>query len=184
MLKSASEMRDSSLIAHFEADHSESIRMTWGKDVRHRRLTSRATWLAYHDHFLHKAPRISGHQHTGYLWTGWEKQDMTTGVKWEQRSPCNCLHPPAHSPDCTGRQGLVVLSGGGGSTAQDRLWKELVLCINLLKGAKKGDAEVSGFARGLATALAHIRSPLQPNVDAIRKEAMEMWRKQQEGSDG
>lgn len=103
------------------------------------------------------------------------------GTKWEQRSPCNCLHPPTHQPDCTGRQGLVVLSEAGGSSAQDRLWKELVQQINLLKGNKKDDKEVSGYARGLATALAHIRSPLSPNVDAIRKDAMAMWKRQHGG---
>lgn len=179
--RSVSRMDDLAIIAHFEKHHNEAIEMSWPKTGLHRRLGDRSVWIAYHDH-LHKSPRRAGHDHKNYTWTGWEIQNMTQRhtagtVKWEQRTPCSCLHPPTHQPDCTGRQGLVVLSGNGGSTAQDELWRKLVYCIDLLKGAQKDNAETSGYARGLATALAYIRSPLSPDVDAIRKEAMEMWRK-------
>jgi len=73
----------------------------------------------------------------------------------------------------------VVISSEPGSSAQDRLWEELIRCIGQLMGPKKGDTGMSEYARGIATALAYIRSPLVPNVDAIRKDAMSMWKKKQ-----
>jgi len=158
--------------------HREALALRWPQEGSLRRLPDRNVWLFYHDHFVHKAPRRAGHEHKSYVWTGWEQANMkTVSPRWEQRTPCNCLHPPTHSPDCTGRQGLVVISNEPGATAQDRLWAELVSCIGLLKGAKKGDEKLAEYTRGIATALAYIRSPLSPNVDAIRKDGMAMWKK-------
>lgn len=177
--KPVSRMSDAEVIAHMEDCHPAALAVRWPQTGPGRNLADRHVWVAYHDHFVHKSPRRAGHDHKSYVWTGWEQSTMRTDVspRWEQRTPCNCLHPPTHQPDCTGRQGLVVISNEPGATAQDRLWAELVRCIGLLRGKQKGDEKLAEFARGLATGLAYIRSPLSPNVDAIRKDAMTMWKK-------
>lgn len=178
--KAVSRMGDDELISHIEIRHAAEFAQGWPASGPNRRISDRLSILAYHDFYLHRGPRAQTHDHDAYSWTGWEKWDMTTAMKWVQTSPCNCLHPPQHSPDCTGRQGLVLVSkeqNNSGATGQDFLWDELVSCIDELKGERKDDEGLKGYCRGLTRALAVVRSPHSPSVDGVRKEAMERWRR-------
>lgn len=73
---------------------------------------------------------------------------------------------------------LRAMHPNAGRGISGLLWEALDQCmVNLLEGGWSGEekAEEKGLALGLATALALIRSPHSPDVDAIRKEARERY---------
>lgn len=179
MHKPVVDMSDNVFIAHMELHHEKDLPIQWPEALPLRRLASRGVWLAYHDHFLHKAPRRAGHEHTLYLWTGWERKDMSN-KGWVQRTPCNCLHPPTHQPDCTGRLGLTLVGDTYGPSAQDKLWEKLDGLMDGLISLGKNDMKYAAVpqaeALAYATALALILNPSDPDVNIIRKEAVRRWK--------
>lgn len=174
---------DEDLIRHLEEQHPEDLAMVFTEG--HRRFASRRTWDVYHDHWLHRAkPDAPGHEHKGYLWSGWERGGMTS-KGWVQKTPCRCLQPPSHQADCTGRQGVIVLGETAGPSAMDRIWAGLDTAMGILMDpGQKQDPErpeTVGMARGMAIALACMMNPADPDESAIRKEAVKRWKERQNG---
>lgn len=179
--KSVKEMTEDELITHLEDEHNYALAHRWPKQGPQRKLHDREVFETYHDCFLHKAPRKAGHQHDSYQWTGWKETDMAGRTPWEQRTPCICLEPPRHSPDCTGKLGVMTAVGNRGKSAQQQLWEKLDEQMDILKG--KADQEAYGKAFAYATALALILDPVKPNIDLIRKQAVERWKERQEDAE-
>ena len=71
-----------------------------------------------------------------------------------------------------------VLHPWAGQSIIEHIWSELVVTIDSLMTGDPDDEE-RGYARGLATAIAYLYNPLDPDVDAVRSEAMERWQMQQ-----
>lgn len=69
---------------------------------------------------------------------------------------------------------LKAMHPNAGKSISGHLWEGLDQCmVNLIDGGLSGEekAKEQGLALGLATAIALIRSPNSPDVDAVRKEA-------------
>jgi len=172
------ELPDEQLIRHLEEQHPEDLAMVFTEG--HRRFSSRRTWDVYHDHWLHRAkPGEPTHQHAGYLWTGWERETVKVVPGWKQMTRCTCLHPPSHQSDCPGRQGVVVLGeDNAGPSARERMWEELDSLTDLLltRKSKQEATEQQVRAGTIAWCLALLDSPSEPDITAVRKEAMKRWR--------
>lgn len=99
---------------------------------------------------------------------------------WVQQTPCVCLQPPKHQPDCTGRLGVLVLSDRHAPSLHEKLWEEM---DRLMEGLMtESDAEDGGDrfrAQGVAYCLAVFENPYAPSVPEIRKKAMARWKEQQ-----
>ena len=73
---------------------------------------------------------------------------------------------------------LRSMHPNAGRGISGHLWEQLDQCmVNLMDGGLSGEDKASerGLALGLATAVALIRSPHSPDVDAVRKEAKERY---------
>ena len=73
---------------------------------------------------------------------------------------------------------LKVLHPNAGKSVSGNLWAEVdQAMVDLLDGdlGKEDRLKTQGFALGLSTAIALIRHPANPDVDAVRKEAMERY---------
>jgi hypothetical protein len=73
---------------------------------------------------------------------------------------------------------LRSMHPNAGRSISGHLWEGLDQCmVNLMEGGLSGEdkAAEKGLALGLATAIALIRSPHAPDVDAVRKEARERY---------
>jgi hypothetical protein len=68
-----------------------------------------------------------------------------------------------------------VLHPWAGKSIIEHIWDELDDTMDGLMDGSGAGAEPKGIALGLATALALMYNPLDPNVDAVREEAMERW---------
>lgn len=68
-----------------------------------------------------------------------------------------------------------VLHPWAGMSIIEHIWAELDDVMDGLMTGREASAEAKGTALGLATALALMYNPVDPNVDAIREEAMERW---------
>ncbi len=176
-------MSDDEFIRHLEEKHPGDIRMRWPKSGPQRRMTSRKTHELYHDMFLHREPRRADHSHEAYYWTDWEGNErMDRG--WTQKTPCVCLHPPTHAPDCTGKLGVNMVDETTGPSAYQKIWAALDLLTDELKsGTAAGVTLTAGEltehkarASAYCYALALMMSPSSPDMDAIRKEAMRRWK--------
>lgn len=63
-----------------------------------------------------------------------------------------------------------------GESIQEMMWEELDGVMALLMANKAKDvAYAKGRAYGLATALALLQTPYDPNVDSVRAQAMARW---------
>lgn len=105
---------------------------------------------------------------------------------WKQMSRCTCLQPPSHQADCPGRQGVIVLGeDNGGPSAREKLWAKLDEITAGLLGMKKADVNYAGVVKAeaatIAWCLALLDNPSEPDVNAVRKEAMRRWRDRQNG---
>ena len=68
-----------------------------------------------------------------------------------------------------------TLHDWAGMSIIERIWAELDEVMDgLMDGSDAGEA-AKGSALGLATALATMYNPLNPNVDAIREQAVDRW---------
>jgi hypothetical protein len=95
---------------------------------------------------------------------------------WLQQTPCSCLDAPRHQPDCTGRNGVLVLGDRHGRSLLEQLWEELDAVVDRLlePGAVAEDGRDPGRAEGVAFAIALIRNRNgTPDIQAVRSEAME-----------
>lgn len=170
---------DEELIRHLEERHPAGLALKFS--AAHRELASRRTWHVYHDFWLHKAsPGGADHKHEGYLWTGWEREAVKGIPGWKQMIRCTCLHPPTHQADCPGKQGVVVIGEDNvGPSARQKLWAELDKLTSWLM-SKKGTRTFTGTqqaeAGAFALALALLDNPSDPDIDAVRKEAMKRWK--------
>jgi hypothetical protein len=73
---------------------------------------------------------------------------------------------------------LKAMHPNAGRSISGHLWEMIDQCmVNLIEGGLSGEdkATEKGMALGLATALALIRSPHSPDVDAVRKEAQQRY---------
>lgn len=176
---------DEELIQHLEKHHPADLAMVFTEG--HRRFSARRTWNVYHDFWLHRAsPTVPDHEHESYLWTGWERMNTRLPKGWKQMSRCTCLQPPTHQADCPGRQGVVVLSeDNGGPSARERIWIRLDSHTDGLMSKSteefKFGAVPKAEAATLAWCLAVMDNPSDPDVNAVRKEAMKRWKERQNG---
>lgn len=67
-----------------------------------------------------------------------------------------------------------------GMSIIEHIWAALDGEIDTLKSSKTAGEWNKGMALGLATALAIMYNPVEPNVDAVREAAMERWEERQE----
>lgn len=173
-------MSDEDLIGHLESEHAEAMAFRWPTEGPHRSLACRRTFEVYHDYFLHTLPREASHEHR----TGWEVREKLTRSRWEQRTPCICLHPPTHQPDCTGKLGLVLIDDRPvGPSAQEKLWAELDRLMDGLKATPEYDLKYAAVpkaeARAFALALALMINPSNPDTATIRHIAVRRWKERQ-----
>lgn len=73
---------------------------------------------------------------------------------------------------------LRSMHPNAGKSISGHLWERLDECLDAILSGELEDAEkprMQGEALGLATAIALIRSPHAPDVDAVRKEAKERY---------
>lgn len=73
---------------------------------------------------------------------------------------------------------LRAMHPNAGKSISGHLWEGLDQCmVNIMSGelSEADKAKEQGLALGLATAVALIRSPHSPDVDAVRKEAKERY---------
>lgn len=73
---------------------------------------------------------------------------------------------------------LRAMHPTAGKSISGHLWEGLDQCmVNIMQGGLSDEdkAKEKGLALGLATAVALIRSPHKPDVDAVRKEAMQRY---------
>jgi hypothetical protein len=172
----AFECSEEELISHLEASHSNNgeVLLLFKK---HRRLANRSTWEHYHDYWLHRdSPYKPDHEHERYIWSGWESGSMVDRG-WTQSTRCVCLQPPRHQPDCPGRMGVLVLGDRHGPSAREVIWEKLDSLMDGLKAINHADmAGARAEAGAYAFALAVMMNPSEPDVDAIRKEAMRRWK--------
>lgn len=68
-----------------------------------------------------------------------------------------------------------VLHRWAGKSIIDHIWEELDVTMDELMGGNYPDSEDRGYARGLATALAYMYNPINPDVEQIRADAVERW---------
>lgn len=174
-------MTDAELVEHMREHYGSQQIIVW-KGEGHR-LHGRKMMEAYHDFGLHPRtePDRPGHIHDGYQHTGWSIPLGANVNGWEQKTPCLCLDPPRHDTTCPGRMGLLVLDPERhGPSAIERLWMGLDQAMDLLQSGECENPEgTKGFARGLACGIATLQSPLSPDIDEVRREAMERWRRRQ-----
>lgn len=171
---------DEELIRHLEKEHPQDLEMVFTKG--HRRFASRRTWDVYHDYWLHRAkPENPGHDHEGYLWTGWERGTVRFLPGWKQMTRCNCLQPPTHQADCTGRQGVVLVGEeNNGPSAREAMRKRLDEITDTLMGIEEFSpsavAILKSEALSIAWCLALLDNPSAPDVKAVRTETMKRWK--------
>lgn len=83
-----------------------------------------------------------------------------------------------HDGEATSLALLKAMHPNAGRGISGHLWEGLDQCmVNLMEGGYSGEekAKEAGLALGLATAIALIRSPHAPDVDAVRKEARQRY---------
>lgn len=77
-----------------------------------------------------------------------------------------------------------VMHPWSGITITEHIWRALdVVVAELVDGTAQDDSFAKGQALGLAHALACLRNPLDPPVDAIREEAMDRYNAANEEDD-
>jgi hypothetical protein len=67
-----------------------------------------------------------------------------------------------------------VMHRWAGKSILDSIWEELDLAMDSLMDGEPEDEE-RGYARGLATAIAYLYNPINPDVQQIRADAVERW---------
>jgi hypothetical protein len=83
-----------------------------------------------------------------------------------------------HDGEATAMALLRGMHPDAGRSISARLWDGIDEAMDGLLGRELDEDDkikTQGVALGLATALALIRSPVKPDVDAVRKEAKERW---------
>ena len=83
-----------------------------------------------------------------------------------------------HDGEATAMALLRGMHPDAGRSISARLWDGIDEAMDGLLGMELDEDDkikTQGVALGLATALALIRSPVKPDVDAVRKEAKERW---------
>lgn len=73
---------------------------------------------------------------------------------------------------------LRAMHPNAGKPVSSHLWTRLDVCMDKILSGELDETEKAkeqGMALGLATALALVRSPHDPNVNAVRKEAKERY---------
>lgn len=174
---------DEELIRHLEEKHPADLALKF--TANHRELSSRRAWHVFHDFWLHRAaPGGADHEHESYMWTGWERETVRLPSGWKQMTRCTCLQPPTHQSDCPGKQGVVVLGEDhGGPSARQRIWIRLDSHMDGLMGKSDFDLKYAAVPKAeaamLAWCLAAMDNPADPDVDAIRKEAVKRWKERQ-----
>lgn len=68
-----------------------------------------------------------------------------------------------------------VLHPWAGMSIIDHIWAALDEAMDSLMEAEQPTKQQQGYALGLATALAYLYNPLNPNVDDVRATAVERW---------
>lgn len=177
-------MKQRELMDHLMGVHGYN-EMTW-PDKQQRLAAGPEVWEVYHTH-LHKTN--CGHRHAGEpevsseewwepmasVWLVQEENDATvlgvyvtedmarSAAKGGERVTEAALNPPRHS----------------GASIYDRVWSEMDSIMDRLMG---GNPQLNDKyqAQGLAFALAVFDNPGKPDINAVRKRAVERWKERGE----
>lgn len=95
---------------------------------------------------------------------------------WAQGTACSCMLPPAHSPDCPGKNGVVLnpLEWVGPSMPGKYYHVLDGIVDQLMDDADLSDEDydhLRGKAEGIAWCIAMLQNQVEPNVDSVRRES-------------
>lgn len=189
-------MDDKAFVAHLELGHPESTISLWAetgafslREFARSGHLERRQWDVYHE-YLHRSEVSHTHGPSGSGFSrgtdnGTSREEGTMRTRWVQTTGCTCLDPPKHMADCPGRSGTIILNGsveGKGLSIIHQLWSELDRLMAALKEGTDADDGGDRFrAQGLAFALAVFINPASPDVQEIRRTAVERWEASREG---
>lgn len=104
-----------------------------------------------------------------------EREPVKT-TPWAQSTACKCLHPPTHSADCPGKNGVVLDPYDYvGPKILESYWLQLDECVDSLLDEslpKTSAAMMRGRAEAYAWCIAKLINQAEPNMKSVRDESM------------